>query len=260
MKTARTRAEAARSRAQPLTRDRFDGVLFDLDGVLTDTATLHARCWKQTFDEFLERRARERAESFIPFGLETDYRRHVDGKPRLDGVRDFLRSRRIDLPEGSLRSPPDEESVGGLASRKNELVGQALARGGVEAFPGAVAWLRWLRAGGFKTAVVSSSSNCRAVLEAAGIVDLFDARVDGDVATRLRLRGKPAPDTFLEAARRLRVDPARAVVIEDALSGVRAGRAGHFGLVVAVSRNGDPEALLRAGAQVVVEDLAEMIP
>lgn len=252
-------AEAAGRPVPPVTRDRFDAVLFDLDGVLTDTARLHAACWKQMFDAFLERRARERDEEFVPFEIETDYRRYVDGKPRFEGVRDFLRARHIDLPQGSAESAPDEDSVAGLGNRKNELVNQALARGGVEAFPGAVAWLRRLRADGLATAVVSSSANCRAVLEAAGITDLFDARVDGEVAARLGLRGKPEPDTFLEAARRLDVEPKRAVVVEDALSGVRAGRAGGFGLVVGVSVSGDPEALLQAGAHVVVGDLAEML-
>lgn len=241
-------------------RERFDAVLFDLDGVLTDTARIHAACWKRTFDAYLEARAAARGEPFVPFDIDTDYLSHVDGKPRSEGVRDFLRARHIDLPEGSPDAPPEEESIHGLGNRKNELVARALASGEVHAFPGAVAWIDWLRERGFRLAVVSSSRNCDAALESAGIADFFEARVDGNVADRLGLPGKPQPDTFLEAAKRLGVGPERGVVVEDALSGVRAGRAGGFGLVVGVARHGDPAALLEAGAHVVVGDVGELLP
>lgn len=241
-------------------RERFDAVLLDLDGVLTDTARIHAACWKQTFDAFLEARAAERGERFVPFDIEADYLEHVDGKPRLEGVRDFLASRGIELPEGSPDADPEEASLRGLGNRKDRLVQRELAAGTVEAFPGAVAWLDWLQARGFRLAVVSSSHNCQAALESAGIADRFETRVDGNVADELELPGKPRPDTFLEAAKRLDVAPERAVVVEDALSGVRAGRAGGFGLVIGVARHGDASGLSRAGADVVVADLGELVP
>jgi alpha,alpha-trehalase len=242
-----------------VTKERFDAVLFDLDGVLTATAKLHAACWKRLFDEFLERRAAERGEPFRPFEVDSDYLLYVDGKPRFDGVRDFLASREIRLPEGDPDSSPGEESICGLGNRKNEFVNEVLASEGVEAYPGSVAWLRWLRNQGLRTAVVSSSHNCQAVLRSAGIADEFDARVDGEVANRLGLSGKPAPDTFLAAARELGVEPKRAVVVEDAIAGVAAGRAGGFGLVIGVDRKGDPRALEEAGAHVVVRDLGELL-
>jgi alpha,alpha-trehalase len=248
------------SESQPaVTKERFDAVLFDLDGVLTATAKLHAACWKRLFDEFLERRAAERGEPFRPFEVDSDYLLYVDGKPRFDGVRDFLASREIRLPEGDPDAPPGEESICGLGNRKNEFVNEVLASEGVEAYPGSLAWLRWLRNQGLRTAVVSSSHNCQAVLRSAGISDEFDARVDGGVANRLGLPGKPAPDTFLAAARELGVEPERAVVVEDAIAGVEAGRAGGFGLVIGVDRKGDPRALEEAGAHVVVRDLGELL-
>jgi alpha,alpha-trehalase len=246
-------------RTPSVTPDRFDAVLFDLDGVLTATAKVHASCWKKTFDEYLSKRAEEKGEPLVPFDTDGDYRLYVDGKPRFDGVRDFLSSRGIELPEGTPEASPEEESVCGLGNRKNVLVNEEIASGGVEAFEGSVAWVRKLRGTGIKTAVVSSSANCEAVLEAAGIADLFDARVDGVVARRLGLAGKPAPDTFLSAAKELGVGPGRAVVVEDAISGVQAGRAGGFGLVIGVDRKGDPEALMRNGADLVVSDLEEML-
>lgn len=236
----------------------YDAVLFDLDGVLTDTAQLHAACWKRMFDDFLRRHAERTQRPFQPFEIASDYRLYVDGKPRFDGARDFLRSRDIDLPGGRPDSPPDEESVCGLANRKNAMVNDAIQEGGVETYPDSIEWVRKLRASGIRTAVVSSSSNCEAVLRAAGIEDLFDVRVDGRVAQELSLRGKPHPETFLEAARRLGVEPKRAVVVEDALSGVQAGRDGGFGLVIGIARKGDADELARRGADLVVEDLREL--
>lgn len=248
------------SRTLPaITRERYDAVLFDLDGVLTATAKIHARCWKTMFDEYLRRRAKETGSPFIPFEIDTDYKLYVDGKPRYEGVRSFLESRRIELPEGGPDSPSEEESIGGLGNRKNELVNQAIDSGEVEVFPSSVTWVKRLRVAGIRTAVVSSSRNSQAVLRAAGIEDLFELRVDGVVAAERKLTGKPAPDTFLEAAKDLGVDPKRAVVVEDAISGVQAGRAGGFGLVIGVSREGDPESLSKNGADVVVSDLAELL-
>ena len=237
----------------------YQAMLFDLDGVLTDTARLHSACWKRMFDEFLERRAEREGEPFQPFEIDTDYLKYVDGKPRYDGVRDFLHARNIELPEGTPNSPPGEESVCGLGNRKNDLVNELMASEGVEAYPGSVAFLRQLREEKMKIAVVSSSTNCQAVLEAAGIADFFDARVDGGVAAERKLPGKPAPDTFLEAARELGVDASRAVVVEDAISGVQAGRAGDFGLVIGVARKGNEQDLKENGANVVVNDLRELV-
>ena len=243
-----------------MTRQRFDAVLFDLDGVLTDTARVHAKSWKQMFDAFLQKRAEAGGEPFRPFEIDTDYRRYVDGRRRFDGIREFLRSRAIHLPDGAPDDPPDRETVCGLGNRKNEMVTAALREEGVEVFQGSLRWVRTLREQGIRTAVVSASSNCAAVLEAAKIADLFDARVDGKVVARLELRGKPAPDSYLEAARQLGVEPGRAVVVEDAISGVEAGHAGGFGLVVGVARERNADDLLAHGADVAVEDLAEMLP
>jgi beta-phosphoglucomutase family hydrolase len=243
----------------PIAEGRFDAVLFDLDGVLTATAKLHATCWKKMFDEYLQQRAAATGEPFQPFEIATDYKQYVDGKLRYDGVRGFLESRSINLPWGDPEDPPDRETVCGLGNRKNELIQEALATGGVEVFESSIALVRQLRDAGIKTAVVSASKNCEAILRAAGIADLFDTRVDGIVAARLELPGKPAPDTFLEAARQLGAEPERAVVVEDAVSGVQAGRAGGFGLVVGVDRKGDPEALRNNGADVVVADLSELL-
>ena len=217
----------------------YDAVLFDLDGVLTDTAALHAACWKRTFDEVLDE----------PFDAERDYLAHVDGKPRHDGVRDMLRARGVE---------PGDGMVDAIADRKQALVERALAEEGVEAFPGSVALVRRLRRAGVRTAVVSSSANCDDVLRAAGIAELFELTVDGGDVALLGLRGKPSPDGFLEAARRLDVAPRRAVVVEDALAGVAAGRAGDFGLVIGVARSATPDALRAAGAHVVVGDLGEL--
>jgi len=243
----------------PITQDQFDAVLFDLDGVLTSTASIHARCWKTMFDDFLGRRAAEGREPFRPFDIETDYKLHVDGKLRYEGVRTFLASRNISLPEGTPENPPTADTVCGLGNRKDELVKVAINQGEVAAYPGSVALVRRLRDQGIRTAVVSSSNNCEQVLRAAGILELFDARVDGLVASHLHLPGKPAPDTFLKAAQMLGVPPARAVVVEDAIAGVQAGRAGGFGLVIGVDRGGSRDALRGHGADVVVTDLRELL-
>jgi beta-phosphoglucomutase family hydrolase len=242
-----------------ITPDRFDAVLFDLDGVLTSTAKIHSSCWKTMFDDFLRHRAAERKEPFQPFDIATDYKRYVDGKLRYEGVRSFLASRNIALTEGTPEDPPTADTVCGLGNRKDELVKTAIAQGQVESYPGSVALVRRLREQGIRTAVVSSSNNCEQVLRAAGILDLFEVRVDGLVASKLGLPGKPAPDTFLEAARMLSVSPTRAVVVEDALSGVQAGRAGGFGLIVGVDREGSGDALRTEGAELVVTDLAELL-
>jgi alpha,alpha-trehalase len=242
-----------------ITRERFDAVLFDLDGVLTDTAKVHAVCWKAMFDELLEHRTAHGDEPFTPFDIDEDYKLYVDGKPRYDGVRSFLASRDIDLPQGDTDAEAGFDTVCGLGNRKDELVHVELAEQGVEAYEGSVALVRRLREDGIKTAVVSSSHNCAEVLHSAGIAELFDARIDGEVSARLGLPGKPAPDTFLEAARRLSAERARCVVVEDAISGVQAGRAGEFGLVVGVDRKGDPESLRANGADIVVHDLRELL-
>ncbi len=234
--------------------DSIRACLFDLDGVLTRTATVHMAAWKRTFDGFL----REYEPGAAEFS-QLDYNRYVDGKPRADGVRDFLASRGITLPEGSPGDPADAATVQGIASRKNELVLAELAEHGVEVYPGSVDYLRAVKAAGLATAVVTASANGEQVIAAAGFADLIDTRVDGVVAAREGLRGKPWPDTFLAGARALGVEPAEAVVYEDALSGVAAGRAGNFGYVVGVDRVGQAEGLAEQGADVVVEDLSELL-
>jgi beta-phosphoglucomutase family hydrolase len=240
-------------------RERYDAILLDLDGVITDTASVHAACWKQMFDEYLLNRATLRGEPFRPFEIATDYRLYVDGKPRFDGVRDFLISRGIQLPEGSMDDPPEAETVGGLGNRKNDLVNNIIEEKGVEPYEGSVTFIRQLRHQGFKIAVVTSSQNCTAVLKAAKLDHFFDLQVDGNVIHAEHLAGKPAPDTYLRAAKLLGVEPSRAVVIEDALSGVEAGSAGNFGLVIGVARKGNAEELRRHGAHLVVNDLGELV-
>ena len=238
---------------------RYAAVLFDLDGVLTSTAKLHAACWKQTFDAFLRHRARRPgAELFRPFD-DADYHRFVDGKPRYDGVRSFLASRGVTLPEGTPASPPDEVSVCGLGNQKEELVERAIDRGAARAFPDSVAFLLWVRGLGLKTAVVSSSHSCRRVLQTTGLEGQFDAEVDGQVMDRLALPGKPAPDVYLHAARLLAVPPPQAVVVEDAIAGVAAGRAGAFGLVIGIDRGGQAQALRQNGADLVVAGLGALL-
>ena len=237
----------------------IDACLFDLDGVLTETATVHAAAWKAMFDEYLRRRADEGGGSFVPFDEVDDYDRYVDGRPRDDGVRTFLASRGITLPEGSPDDPPSEETVHGLGNAKNALVQQQIEQGGVTAYPGSVRYVEASRRAGLHRAVVSSSTNCRAVLRAARIDTLFEAVVDGQLAEARHLPGKPAPDTYLAGAELLGVQPERAAVFEDALAGVQAGRAGRFGFVVGVDRVGQAGALHAAGADTVVTDLAELL-
>jgi len=242
-----------------ITRERYDAVLLDLDGVITDTASIHAACWKQMFDEYLQQRATHRGETFRPFDISTDYRLYVDGKPRFDGVRDFLTSRNIQLPEGSPEDPPQAETVGGLGNRKNDLVNKIIEDKGVEPYEGSVKLLHQLRSQGFKLAIVTSSQNCTVVLKATNLDHFFDVQVDGNTVHAQHLAGKPAPDTFLMGAKLLGIDPARAIVIEDAISGVEAGRAGNFGLVIGVARKGNADELRCHGAHLVVNDLKELV-
>ncbi|MEU6366935.1 beta-phosphoglucomutase family hydrolase [Streptomyces sp. NPDC046931] len=235
--------------------DGIQACLFDLDGVITKTAVVHAAAWKQTFDDFLRRRD---GESFRPFDEVADYDEYVDGRPRADGVRTFLASRGIRLPEGAPDDPADRDTVHGLGNRKNELLLELIRTRGVEAYDGTIRYIEAARAAGLRTAVVSSSANCRDVLRSIGAEDLFDVRVDGIVAAERHLPGKPHPDTFLAAARDLDVEAKAAAVFEDALAGMDAGRSGHFGYVVGVDRVGQADALRAHGADVVVRDLAEL--
>lgn len=237
----------------------FDAVLFDLDGVLTKSARVHASAWKKMFDDFLERRSAATSEPFVPFDIDSDYRRHVDGKPRYDGVEAFLASRGIKLIRGTPEDGPEAQSVCALGNLKDHYFQQEVARHGVEPYEAAIELVRTLRLHGIRTAVVSSSNNCAAVLEAAGIAELFDTRVDGTDITRLNLQGKPAPDAFLEAARRLQVEPSRAAVVEDAIAGVQAGHDGRFACVVGVDRRDRLQALRDAGADVVVTSLSDVL-
>lgn len=232
--------------------------LFDLDGVLTQTAKVHEAAWKQMFDEFLHSYSERNRIPFRAFD-EADYAKYVDGKPRADGTRSFLASRGINLSEGTPDDPPAAETVYGLGNRKNELVLRMIRDQGVQVYDGSVQYVRAVRDAGFKTAVVSSSANTREVLQSAGIEDLFQARIDGIIATDEHLKGKPAPDTFLAGARAVDVPPAEAVVFEDAQAGVEAGRAGNFGYVVGVDRIGQADALRQHGADVVVKDLSELL-
>ena len=233
--------------------------LFDVDGVLTKTATLHAAAWKEMFDAYLYERATRFGEEFRAFDIAHDYAVYVDGRHRADGVRSFLASRGIELPEGDPDDPPGAETIAGLGNRKNERVLARMQQEGVEAFAGSVAFVRAVRKAGLRTAVVSASANCAEVLAAAGISALFDGRVDAIVAERLHLQGKPAPDTYLACARLLGVEAREAAVFEDAIAGVEAGRAGQFGLVVGVDRVGQADALRAHGADIVVSDLSELL-
>ncbi len=236
----------------------YDAVLFDLDGVITTTEKIHCACWKKTFDEFLRARASKSGEKFVPFSEMDDYLEHVDGKPRYEGVRSFLVSRGIELPEGERNSPPGEESVFGLGNRKNQLFGETLEKQSPRVYETSIVLVRRLKEAGFRLAVVSSSRNCRAVMAAAGIENLFEVTVDGVTAVEKNLRGKPEPDTFIEAASALGSEPQKSIVIEDAAAGVAAGASGSFGLVIGVARNQNKDELLSNGADVVVSDLGEL--
>lgn len=238
--------------------DGVRGCLFDLDGVLTKTALVHDAAWKEMFDDFLRDRAERTGKPFVPFDPVRDYDEYVDGRPRAEGTREFLGSRGIALPEGEPADPPGAETISGLGNRKNELVLRRMRSEGVQVYDGSVRYVRAVRDAGIRRAVVTSSANCAEVLKAAGISDLFDVRIDGIVAEREHLLGKPAPDTFLAGARALGLEPAQAAVFEDSLAGVEAGRAGIFGLVVGVDRVGQAAQLAEHGADIVVADLAEL--
>ena len=252
-------------------KSRFDAVIFDLDGVVTQTSAVHAAAWKRLFDAYLSERAARTGTSaggagvsaapdaaLRPFDLEADYRLHVDGKPRYDGVRDFLASRGIELPMGDPSDPPGRETVCGLGNGKNDFFNAEVEEHGVKTFPSTVALIHQLRDAGIRVGLMSSSKNTAMVLDVTGTTDLFEVRVDGVVAAEVGLPGKPDPAMYLETARRLGVDAARSVVVEDALSGVEAGRRGGFGLVIGVDRLGQAAELAEAGADVVVDDLAEV--
>ncbi len=248
-----------------LKRSAYDAVVFDLDGVVTQTSAVHAAAWKRLFDTYLAARAAKEAAPSAgaagplrPFDPEADYARYVDGKPRYDGVRDFLASRGIDLPMGDPTDPPDAETVCGLGNRKNDLFNAEVREHGVKTYPSTVELIHQLRDAGIKVGLMSSSKNTAMVLDVTGITGLFEVRVDGVVAAEVGLPGKPDPAMYLETARRLGVGAARSVVVEDALSGVEAGRRGGFGLVIGVDRLGQAAALAEAGADVVVSDLAEV--
>jgi beta-phosphoglucomutase family hydrolase len=239
--------------------DGTRGCLFDLDGVITKTAAVHDAAWQEMFDSVLRERSRLTGEPFVPFDPVADYENFVDGKPRADGTRSFLQSRGIELPEGSSGDPPDAQTVQGLSNRKNEILLRRIHSDGVEVYPGSIRYVRAARDAGLRRAVVSSSANTHDVLAAAHIGDLFEVVIDGLVAEREHLQGKPAPDTFLAGARALRLEPGEAVVFEDAQAGVAAGRAGRFGCVIGVDRLGQADALREHGADVVVADLAELL-
>jgi beta-phosphoglucomutase-like phosphatase (HAD superfamily) len=242
-----------------ITRDQYDAVLLDLDGVITNTATIHVASWKQMFDAYLQQRAAATGEPFRPFEVATDYQLYVDGKPRFDGVRDFLASRGIHLPEGTPDDPPQAETVGGLGNRKNDLVNKVIEEVGVEPYVGSVKLIHQLRREGFKLAVVTSSQNCAAVLKAAKLEAFFEVRVDGNVIRAHHLAGKPALDTFLVAAKWLGVELRRVVVGEEASAGSQAGRPGNFRLEIGVVRHGNAEERRQHGAPQVVHDLGALV-
>jgi beta-phosphoglucomutase family hydrolase len=236
--------------------DDITALLFDLDGVLTQTAKVHFKAWKQTFDAYLKSRDGDDFRQFT----QDDYNDYVDGMPRADGVRSFLKSRDIELPEGSSGDSPDAETVNGIGNRKNDLVLEIIKRDGVEPYEGSVAYVKAAQKAGLKRAVVSASANCRAVLKSAGIEDLFQQIIDGNTTEEQHLQGKPHPDTYLAGAKAVGVDPSQAAVFEDATAGVQAGHDGHFGYVVGVDRVDHAQALTQHGADVVVKDLSELLP
>ncbi|TVR81604.1 MAG: beta-phosphoglucomutase family hydrolase [Rhodospirillales bacterium] len=238
--------------------DAYDAWLFDLDGIITDTASVHATAWKKMFDAFLKTYAEREDAPFEPFEVDPDYFRYVDGRPRYEGVDSFLRSRGIVLERGDPSDAPDKETVCGLGNRKNAMFNDVLKEQGAEVFQTSVELIRKLKAKKKRIAVVTSSKNCDTVLEVAGLTGLFEAKVDGNVAAEKNLAGKPDPHTYEVAAKMLGATPDRSVVFEDAISGVQAGRAGGFGLVIGVARHDDPEALRKNGADIVVADLGEL--
>ena len=235
--------------------------LFDLDGVLTDTASVHNQAWKQMFDEFLRERANRTGDQFVPFDSDEDYSRYVDGRPRSDGVRTFLRSRGVELSEGAPDDPPDAETVYGLGNRKNIALQKAIERDGVKVYDVSREYLKAAAAAGLRRVVVSSSANTEQVLRVTGLLELVEGRVDGVAIAERKLAGKPAPDTFVEGARCVGATPEQSTVFEDALAGVEAGRAGRFGFVVGVNRVNDEHGreLRNHGADVVVKDLSELL-
>ncbi|MDD2381017.1 MAG: beta-phosphoglucomutase family hydrolase [Mariniphaga sp.] len=235
----------------------FEAVIFDLDGVITRTASTHLDAWKKLFDDYLLQREHDKGEPFSPF-TQADYLSWVDGKPRYEGVASFLESRSIEIPWGTPADPPDVQSICGLGNRKNEAFNQLLREKGVEVYPSSVAMLHELKKAGVRLGVASSSKNCRNVLVAADLLHLFDARVDGLTSDDLNLKGKPEPDIFIRACEMVGAIPADSVVIEDAVSGVQAGSKGNFGLVVGIARNNNASALKENGADLVVADLEEL--
>ncbi len=239
--------------------DRFDAWLFDLDGVITDTARIHAKAWKEAFDEYLRQVSEKTGEPFREFTTDRDYPDYVDGKPRYEGVDSFLRSRGIELPWGDPNDPPEAETVCGIGNRKNVRFNDILRTDGADLFETSVELINLLKSKEKRIAVVTSSKNCSAVLESVGLKELFDVQFDGIYAAEHKIAGKPKPDTYLEAARLLGATADKAVVIEDALSGVEAGRAGNFGLTIGVDRHGEPDKLLQFGADIVVSDLGELV-
>jgi len=239
---------------------KFDAVIFDLDGVITDTARVHAAAWKSLFDEYLRSRADKSKEEFRPFSLDGDYRYYVDGKPRYDGVRSFLHSRGIELPFGDPSDGPQQETICGLGNRKDRVFVSIVKKDGVRVFESSVRLIKQLRDQGVRCGLISSSKNCQLLLQLSGTEDLFEAKVDGVMSAALKLRGKPAPDIFLKCAQLLKVSVGRSVVVEDAIAGVQAGRNGGFGLVIGVDRAGLAEKLKENGADVVVRDLSNASP
>ena len=237
--------------------NRFDAFIFDLDGVVTETAKIHARAWKKTFDEYLEKRAGSEDE-FEPFDIKTDYPRYVDGIPRYDGVKNFLESRDIHLPYGSPDDPPGKETVCGIGNNKNEFFQEFMNKENIFVYDSTIDLINCLRQNNIQTGIISSSKNCARVLEIVNIRHLFDTKIDGTDSVRLELNGKPEPDIFIAAARDMGVDPERTAVVEDAVLGVEAGRKGNFGLVIGVDRTDHADDLKKSGADVVVSDLSEI--
>lgn len=252
-------ASVHKDQSAPDILDRYDAWLFDLDGVITDTARIHAKAWKEAFDDFLKKRAVETNEPFREFTVEHDYHTYVDGKPRYEGVDSFLRSRGIQLPWGEVDDGPEQDTVCGIGNRKNVRFNEIIQTDGADVFERSVELIRTLKGKGKRVAVVTSSKNCTTILKSVGLQDLFEAQVDGIYAAEHKIAGKPKPDTYLAAAKLLGATAETSVVVEDALSGVEAGRAGNFGLTLGIDRHGEPEKLLESGADIVVSDLGELL-